>query len=74
MLAVGKGFQDVIHGVRGRARAFDDDINGRVRQQEIDVAILKDRGTRDPVARWASGIGSGAALVLVAVWEYLKGK
>lgn len=48
-----------IQGVHDRL----DELNGRTRSNEQDIAVLKDRGTRDPMARWtAVFVGAGGVL------------
>ena len=45
-----------------------DTLNGRTRECETDIAVLKDRGARDTTARWA-GIGSGIGGILYAAYH-----
>ena len=46
-----------IHGVHERL----DTLNGRTRRAEQDIAVLKDRGTHDVIARVVAGIGAALA-------------
>lgn len=57
-----------IQGVHDRL----DTLNGRTREVEQDVAVLKDRGTRDSAAR-ATGLSGVAASALALLWQWLKG-
>ena len=52
--------RDDIKGVQDRL----DLINGRMRQAESDIAVLQDRGTRDPGARWSAGLVGLAGVVM----------
>jgi hypothetical protein len=45
-----------------------DALNGRVRENETAIAVLEDRGTRDPAARWGAGIAIAAGVA----WEGVK--
>ena len=59
--------KDGFDGVHNRL----DQLNGRTRTVESKVAVLEDRGVRDPTARWtaASAIGLGALVEVVKqVW------
>lgn len=57
--------RDDVKGVHERL----DMLNGRTRKAETDIAILKDRGTRDPAARWtAIGSGFGAIVAGAVAW------
>jgi len=57
-----------IAGVNGRL----DKLNGRTRTNEIDIGVLKDRGTRQAIG--AGGAGGAAGIVLAMAWEWLKTK
>lgn len=55
-----------IRGVHDRL----DDLNGRTRQTEQDIAVLQDRDVRakDPAARW-TGLSGIAAAVATFLWQ-----
>jgi hypothetical protein len=53
-----------VQGVNARL----DVLNGRTRQNETDIAVLKDRSAGGSAAAWGGGIGA----VVVAVAESLR--
>ena len=55
--------QDGFAGIHSRL----DTINGRTRQNEQDIAVLKDRGNRNTAA-W----GGGTAITVIGLIEALK--
>ena len=55
-----------IAGVNNRL----DELNGRTRSAETDIAVLKDRGMRQSLS--AGGAGAGAGLTLAMAWEWFK--
>ena len=58
--------QDGFRGVHDRL----DTINGRTRENEKDIAVLKDRATRD--TRAAAAWSGGSALTVVGIIEAVK--
>ena len=59
-----------IRGVHSRL----DTINGRVRNTETEIAVLKDRGTektKDPAARWGAA-GAIVAGALTALYQWVS--
>lgn len=50
-----------------------DDLNGRTRDNEMDIAVLKDRGgaSRSSSVAWGSGAGAFVVGVIEAVRMYL---
>lgn len=49
-----------------------DDMNGRVREAEQDIAVLKDRGGNRKSVLWGSGSGAAMVGVVEAVKAYFK--
>lgn len=47
-----------------------DGLNGRTRAVETKVAVLEDRGVRDPTARWGAGVG----ILGIAAYELIARK
>jgi hypothetical protein len=54
--------EQIVGGFSGINRRLDD-LNGRTRIAETKIAIMEDRGQRDPTARWGAGLGVMAVVV-----------
>lgn len=65
--------EDVSAGFAGMHRRLDEQ-NGRVRATEVAIAVLQDRGTRDPTARWTAAIGVFVVAVVEAAKQWMGGK
>ena len=60
-------FESWMHRLCDDIKAVQDRLdlmNGRTRRVESDVAVLQDRGTRDPGARWSAGLVGLAGVVM----------
>ena len=66
-----RAIQDVREDIAGVNMRLDT-LNGRTRNAEQDIAVLKDRGARQALG--AGGAGAGAGLVLAMVWEWFKAR
>lgn len=63
--------RDVREDIRGVNERLDK-LDGRVRDNETCIAVLKDRGTRQAVG--AGGAAAGGSLLLFMAWEWFKTK
>lgn len=63
--------KELMEGISGIHHRLDT-LNGRTNQNVTDIAVLKDRESRDPSARWGAGIGILVAILSV-LWEVFKG-
>lgn len=59
-----------------------DGLNGRTRQNEQDIAVLKDRSEDNRIAaaaaktsgaKWGAGIAAFGSAVATALWHYMTG-
>lgn len=60
-------YQTLDDGFRG-VHARLDKLNGTVGDHGEAIAVLEDRGTRDPLAR----VGGGIVAVILLIWAWLK--
>lgn len=53
-----------------------DVLNGRTRENEQDIAVLKDRANDGKRAGqvWGAGVGTAVAAILSALWSWFGGK